>query len=109
MSIDAPPPTGTGTIGVLLVEDHQTMLWGLQKLIDAQRPHMAVAGTARTCREALAGAAQPAPDVILLALDLDGVCMVEFLPELLAGGLSRALVLTAARDRELLDQAVRRG
>jgi DNA-binding NarL/FixJ family response regulator len=108
MNSDSPEP-GNGAIRVLLVEDHQTMLWGLQKLIDAERPCMAVVGTARTCSDALASAAQLAPDVILLDLDLGGVCMIEFLPELLANGLSRALVLTAAHHAETLDLAVRRG
>ena len=103
------PEPGSGTIRVLLVEDHQTMLWGLQRLIDAERPRMAVVGTACTCADALAGAAQLAPDVILLDLDLGGVCMVNFLPELLANGLSRALVLTAAHHTDMLDLAVRRG
>lgn len=100
---------GIGPIRVLLVEDHQTMLWGLQKLIDAERPAMEVVGTARTCPEALERAAQLAPDVILLDLDLGGVSMTDFLPELLANGLSRALVLTAARHTDTLDLAVRRG
>ncbi|MDQ1919943.1 response regulator transcription factor [Massilia pseudoviolaceinigra] len=99
----------SGPIKVMLVEDHQTMLWGLQTLVDAERPRMTVVGTARTCAEALAGAAQLAPDVILLDLDLGGVSTVEFLPELLANGVSRALVLTAAHDPDLLDLAVRRG
>jgi two-component system nitrate/nitrite response regulator NarL len=108
MNSESPEP-GSGTINVLLVEDHQTMLWGLQKLIEAERPRMAVVGTARTCADALAGAAQLAPDVILLDLDLGGVSMIEFLPELLANGLSRALVLTAAHHTETLDLAVRRG
>ncbi|MCC6071729.1 response regulator [Massilia sp. GCM10020059] len=99
----------SSTISVLLVEDHQTMLWGLQKLIDSERPRMLVVGTARTCPEALAAAAQLAPDVILLDLDLGGVSMIEFLPELLANGLSRALVLTAAHHTDTLDLAVRRG
>ena len=104
----APAPPGA-TIGVMLVEDHQVMLWGLQQLIDGERPSMAVVGAARTCPDALAKAAQLAPDVILLDIDLDGVCMIDFLPELLANGLSRALLLTAERDTGTLDLAVRRG
>jgi DNA-binding NarL/FixJ family response regulator len=96
-------------IRVLLVEDHQTMLWGLQTLVDAERPRMEVAGTACTCQEALERAAQLAPDVILLDLDLGGVSMAGFLPELLAGGQSRALVLTAAHDTATLDHAIRQG
>jgi DNA-binding NarL/FixJ family response regulator len=103
------PNAGRGTIRVLLVEDHQTLLWGLQQLVDAERPRMEVAGTARTCPEALASAAQLAPDVILLDLDLGGVCMVDFLPELLVNGVSRALVLTASHHTETLDLGVRRG
>jgi DNA-binding NarL/FixJ family response regulator len=103
------PEPGSATIRVLLVDDHQTMLWGLQQLIEAERPRMAVVGTARTCPDALASALQLAPDVILLDLDLGGVSMIEFLPELLANGLSRALVLTAAHHTETLDLAVRRG
>jgi two-component system, NarL family, nitrate/nitrite response regulator NarL len=100
---------GSGAIRVLLVEDHQTMLWGLQKLIDAERPRMEVVGTASTCPEALERTARLAPDVILLDLDLGGVSMLDFLPELLANGLARALVLTAAHQTDTLDQAVRRG
>ena len=105
----ASPEQRSSTISVLLVEDHQTMLWGLQKLIDSERPRMMVVGTARTCSEALAAAAQLAPDVILLDLDLGGVSMIDFLPELLANGVSRALVLTAAHSADTLDLAVRRG
>jgi DNA-binding NarL/FixJ family response regulator len=108
MNSDVHEP-GSGAIRVLLVEDHQTMLWGLQKLVDAERPRMLVAGTASTCPEALERAAQLGPDVILLDLDLGGVSMVDFLPELLANGLSRALVLTAAHHTDTLDLAVRRG
>jgi DNA-binding NarL/FixJ family response regulator len=108
MNSDVREP-GSGTIRVLLVEDHQTMLWGLQKLIDAEKPRMQVAGTASTCPEALERAAQMAPDVILLDLDLGGVSMIDFVPELLANGLSRVLVLTAAHQTDTLDLAVRRG
>jgi DNA-binding NarL/FixJ family response regulator len=100
---------GSGTVRVLLVEDHQTVLWGLQQLVDAERPRMVVAGSARTCTEALESAAELRPDVILLDLDLGGVSMVDFLPELLSNGLSRALVLTASHHTDTLDLAVRRG
>ena len=32
-------------INVMLVDDHQTMLWGLSRLIDGERPRMQVVGT----------------------------------------------------------------
>ena len=70
-------------IRVLLVDDHQTMLWGLDKLIEGERPRMEVAGTARNCEEALAKARQLIPDVILLDLDLGGKSALDILPALL--------------------------
>lgn len=104
-----PAQAGGGTIRVMLVEDHQTMLWGLQKLIDGERPRMEVVGTARTCADAIAAAARLAPHVILLDLDLDGASSVEIIAQLLANGVSRTLVLSGERRSEILDQAVRCG
>ncbi len=106
------PPTQAivgATIGVMLVEDHQTMLWGLQKLINGERPRMQVVGTARNCADAIAGAARLAPNVILLDLDLAGASAVEIIPQLLANGVSRALVLSGERRNSILDRAVRAG
>jgi DNA-binding NarL/FixJ family response regulator len=97
------------TIGVMVVDDHQTMLWGLSRLIDGEKPRMQVVGTARNCEEALEQVEQVAPDVILLDLDLDGKSALDILPGLLSNSASRALILTGERQQKTLDMAVLQG
>ena len=96
-------------ISVMLVDDHQTMLWGLEKLIDGVSPRMKVVGTARNCEEALAQVDRLMPDVIVLDLDLNGRSALDILPTLLSNTVSRALILTGERQQKALDQAVRGG
>lgn len=99
----------TRPIRVLLVDDHQTMLWGLERLIDAEQPRMCVAGTASCGREAVAQAAALKPDVVLLDLDLGGENGADYLPALLANGVARVLVLTGERRHGVLDAAIHAG
>ena len=96
-------------IGVMVVDDHQTMLWGLSKLIDGEKPRMQVVGTARNCEEAMEQVGQLTPDVILLDLDLDGKSALDILPGLLSNSASRALILTGEREQKTLDMAVLQG
>lgn len=97
------------TIRVMLIDDHKTMLWGLEKLIEGESAKMEVVGTASNCDEALAKIGQLTPDVILLDLDLGGKCSIDILPALLENGVSRALILTGTREQATLDQAVLHG
>ena len=93
-------------IGVMLVDDHQTMLWGLSRLIDGESPRMQVVGMARNCEDALEQAGQIRPDVILLDLDLNGTSALDILPGLMSNSESRVLILTGERQQKTLDQAV---
>ncbi|QAU35963.1 response regulator transcription factor [Janthinobacterium sp. 17J80-10] len=93
----------------MLVDDHQTMLWGLGKLIEGESPRMEVVGMASNCDEARKKAGTLIPDVILLDLDLDGESSLSHLPALLANGVSRALILTAERQQSILEQAIMHG
>lgn len=97
------------SIGVLLVDDHKTMLWGLSRLIDGEQPRMKVVGTASCCDDAVATSDSLAPDVIVLDLDLDGRCAIDILPRLLSNEVSRVVVLTGEREQRTLDLAVLRG
>lgn len=97
------------TIKVMLVDDHQTMLWGMEQLIKGEAPRMQVVGTARNSEDALALAGRLAPDVILLDLNLNGSSSVDILPALLANSASKVLLLTGSTDHETLDLAVRSG
>ncbi len=104
------PHTATAhPIGVMLVDDHQTMLWGLSRLIDGEQPRMKVVATANCCKDALERSEAVVPDVIVLDLDLAGQSALDILPMLLANEVSRALVLTAERKQQTLDLAVLSG
>jgi DNA-binding NarL/FixJ family response regulator len=93
-------------ISILLVDDHKTMLWGLERLIESEHNGMRVVGCATNRAEALDLAARHSPDIILLDLDLGGDCSLDFLPALLVSGVSRALVFTGMRDQAVLDRAI---
>lgn len=95
-------------IRVLLVDDHKTMLWGLQKLLENEAG-VEVVGAASDSAQALEQCARLRPDVVLLDLDLGGQSSIDILPRLLANGVTRALVLTGTREQATLDQAVMAG
>ena len=97
------------TIRVMLIDDHQTMLWGLEKLIQGEAPRMDVVGTARNCSDALEQSARLMPDVILLDIDLGGTSSISIIPGLVANGISRVLILSGLQDAATLDSAVRSG
>lgn len=105
-----PTPTSAATppIRVLLVDDHKTMLWGLERLLERGQPAMQVVGTAGDGASALAQCAALQPAVVVLDLDLAGVSSTTILPALLASG-ARVLLFTGSRDQAMLSQAVRLG
>jgi len=97
------------TIHILLVDDHKTMLWGLERLIQAEAPAFTLVGSASDGAEATALCARHTPDIVLLDLDLKGSSSLEFLPALLANGRTRAVILSANRDQATLVAAVKLG
>lgn len=104
MSLDASRP-----IRVLLVDDHRSVLWGLERLIEGESPAMQLVGKATNGDEALALAAEKCPDVVVLDLDLAGKNGADIIPDLVRRGGVRVLVLTGARDAALTQQAILRG
>jgi len=97
------------TITVMLIDDHHTMLWGLQRLLEGAASGMRVVATAATLAAARHELARCVPDVVLLDLDLNGDCSLELLPLLLANDTTRVLIFTGSRDEALLDKAIRGG
>ncbi|MTV41332.1 response regulator [Duganella radicis] len=96
-------------IRIMLVDDHKTMLWGLEKLIEGGGGDLQLAGTAHNNDSALQQASVLKPDVIVLDLDLEGRSSIEILPQLLQQSGARVMILSGNRDQGLLTQAVRLG
>jgi DNA-binding NarL/FixJ family response regulator len=94
------------TIRVLLIDDHRSVLWGLERLIESERPRMQVVGKFTSFAEASSHIANLLPDVILLDLDLGAENGVEIIPRLSAITSAKILILTGSRDEKLHDRAV---
>lgn len=97
------------SIRILLVDDHKTMLWGLERLIQAEGPDFTLVGSAGDGNEAKALCAELHPDIVLLDLDLRGSSSIDFLPRLIENGTTRVVILSANRDQATLAAAVKAG
>jgi len=96
-------------IRILLVDDHRTVLWGLERLIETANPPMAVVGQATTRAELFEVVTCANPDVIVLDLDLNGENALDSLEELGDRTPARVLVLTSTSDPDVHQQAVMQG
>ena len=99
----------TKTINVFLVDDHKTVLWGLERLIESTSPQMCVVGMAGNCDEMFVKLPAARPDVILLDLDLGGISSLGCLEKLTATVPSRVLILTGSNDPAVHQHAVVHG
>lgn len=104
-----PSPDSDTPIRVLLVDDHKSMLWGLERLIESENPRMQVIGKATNKMEVFAFLKLSKPDVVLLDLDLNGENSLDFLEELLQESRARVLVLTASQDPVVHQRAIING
>lgn len=93
-------------ITVVLVDDHRSVLRGLELLINAERPAMSVVGSATTIDEAYRICASRRPDVLILDLDLGDDDGASAIPKLIANGHTAVLVLTGVRDPQRHQAAV---
>ena len=96
-------------IRILLIDDHQSFVWGMVKLIESDSANMTVIGTAADIAEALVVAQKEQPDIILLDIDLNGVNSLDSLPLLREVTSAVVLILTGVRDPETHDRAVLSG
>ena len=96
---------GKEAIGVLLVDDHPAVLWGLEKLIDGELPRMRVVGKVYDCGDVVATAATSNADVVLLDLDLGGESTLDLIPELRRRGRVKVVVLTGIKNDDIREQA----
>jgi two-component system nitrate/nitrite response regulator NarL len=96
-------------VRVLLVEDHEHVLWGLKKLIDGEWPRMVLCATARTVAEARAALSGRSADVVVLDLFLGGDDALHGLHGAIADSGAALVVLTEARDPKLHARATQCG
>jgi two-component system nitrate/nitrite response regulator NarL len=96
-------------IRVLLVDDHHTVLWGLEKLINGEKPRMEVVGKATNSTEAIELAEKVHPNIVLLDIDLGEQNGINAVPGLIARSKAKVLVLTGLRNSSVHDAAIRSG
>lgn len=94
---------------ILLIDDHQSFLWGMVKLIESDGPAMTVIGTASDISQALVIAQREQPDIILLDIDLHGENSLDSMPLLREATSAVVLILTGVRDAETHERAVLSG
>jgi DNA-binding NarL/FixJ family response regulator len=97
------------SIRVFLIDDHRSVLWGLEKLIESDTPGMRVVGSATSSSEALKAVKELAPDVIILDIDLGTENGVQAIPDLLAACKAKILILTGVRDEAVHNSAILAG
>ena len=96
-------------IRVLLVDDQQIVLWGLEKLIDSVKPQMEVVGVATNISDAKRLALEKNPDILILNTYLDETDCVNHIPDFANNGNTRVVVFTETQDKEVIDRAVLSG
>ncbi len=96
-------------IRVFMIDDHRSILWGLERLIESGKPAMKVVGSAESVTAALKMLDSVQPDVILLDIDLGTENGIDGIPKLSAISKARILVLTGVRDKAAHDRAVLAG
>jgi len=85
-------------IRVLLIGSHPIVLWGLEKLIDSQRPRMGVVGKFTHCSEVLSQLEKLSADVILLDQDHGIENGADAILQLTGLSKAKIMVLTGSRD-----------
>jgi len=97
-------------IRVFLIDDHRSILWGLERLIESGTPAMQVVGSATNHADALQLLNDAEVDVILLDIDLGKENGIDAIPKIMAANASaKVLVLTGLRDKAAHDKAVLAG
>lgn len=96
----------TNSINVVLIDDHRSVIWGLEKLIDSQKPKMQVVGKFTSFAEASTHLEKLDINIILLDLDLGSEQGIEIIPKLVHLQNAKIIVLTGSRDVQLHDKAI---
>jgi DNA-binding NarL/FixJ family response regulator len=105
----SPAQHAQAPIRIFIIDDHPTIVWGLERLIESEQPRMVVVGKAAESGPAMLLMEQAQPDVVLLDLDLGKENGLDTIPELLKKSAAKILVLTGVRDTNAHEAAIRAG
>lgn len=106
------PRSSDGTkevIRVMIVENHQTILWGLHNIINAQQPLMNVVAIASSDQEATKSLIDMAPQVVVLKYQLARPADEQGLLRLCINRGCRVLLFTENFDEDMLQMTLRSG
>lgn len=108
MTTDPPPfpATPSAPLRVVVADDNLVVRAGLRALL-ATRQDIDVVAEAADGRQAYEAAAAHRPDVVLLDVRMPGVDGMSALPYLVP--LAPVIMLTYSREREIVQEAIRRG
>lgn len=99
----------TRRIRILLADDHEVLRAGLRVLIDSE-PDMTVVGEAASGEEAMQGALDASPDVIVMDLHMPGVSGLDAIRLIREQRLPvRIVVLSMFSRHEMVMQAIKAG
>ncbi len=93
-------------VRVLLVDDQQIVLLGLEKLIDDMKPQMEVVGSANNIVDAQRLVAEKQPDILLLNIYLGESECINYIPDFIKNEHTCVVIFTEIRDSEVIDRAV---
>jgi DNA-binding NarL/FixJ family response regulator len=93
----------------MLVDRHRMVLWGLQQLVDGEKPAMEVVATGTDFASAIELADRTAPDVVVLDADLVRKDNAADIATLVNGRGTRVLILSGTTDSEVYENAILRG
>ncbi len=96
------------TIRVLLVDDFQILIWGIQKLIESDQ-NIELVGVANTHEQALLAVASQKPDLVLINAAMLENEQIELIPEILKYAPTNILVISGTLEDELHDLVVIKG
>ncbi len=96
-------------IRVLLIGHYSIVHYGLEILINEQKPRMEVVGNFTNCSNAFSNLESLSPDVILLGMNLNCDKELELILQLIALSKAKILILKWSQDSGMYDKAILSG
>ena len=94
---------------VMVVDDHLGIRLGIERLVDAESPHLHCVGVAASADEALQQVRSLQPDIVVLDVDLAGEDGLALIPLLRRDAPCQVVVLTSLLDPRVAELAQRWG